>query len=98
MSRSAIGSPIRPIPMNPTCLAMTPPLRLCLLAVDLGEHLARAAERLDRRGHAAVDRDLHEHLADLLAREAVVERAADVQLQLVAAAERGQHAEVEDAA
>ena len=57
-------------------------LRL-LLPVELGERLARDAERIDTGRDAAVDRHLHEHLADLVAGDAVGQRAGDVQLQLV---------------
>ena len=64
----------------------------------LCEHLFGAAERDHRRRHAAVDRDLQEHFLDLFLGQAVVERAADVELELVLLAERAQHAEVEDRA
>src|SRR5258708_39300292 len=62
------------------------------------EDFFRAAEGGDRGRHAAVDRDLEEHLLDLVLREPVVEGAADVQLQLVLLAEGAQHAEIEDRA
>src|SRR6266850_3823527 len=78
-----MGCPMRPRPMKPT-------VRTSVL-----EDLFGAAESGHRGGHAAIDRDLQEDLLDLVLGEAVVERAADVQLQLVLLAERAQHAEVQ---
>ena len=49
-------------------------------------------------GNAAIDRDLDQHRADLVRRHAVVERAAHVGLEFLHAAERCDHAEVEDRA
>ena len=49
-------------------------------------------------GNAAIDRDLDQHRADFVRRHAVVERAAHVGLEFLHAAERGDHAEVEDRA
>src|SRR5262245_5927631 len=63
--------------------------------VDFGERLARDAHRVDAGRNAAVDGDLQEDLADLLARDAVRERALHVQLELVRAIERGDHGEVD---
>src|SRR5262245_58647425 len=69
-----------------------------LFRVDLGERFARDAHRIDARGHAAVNGDLQEHLADLRAREAVRERTLDVDLELVRPVERADHRQVEQAA
>src|SRR5438093_409556 len=73
-------------------------MRLRFLGVELGEDVARAAERLDRRRHATVDRNLQEHFPDLLTRQSVVERAPYVHLQLGDPVESRKHAEVQDAA
>src|SRR5712691_12413216 len=62
------------------------------------ERLARQAEMLDAGRHAAIDRDLQQHLGDLLLGDAVLDRALHVRLELVMAVERGQHGEVEHAA
>src|SRR6266849_1095371 len=64
----------------------------------LREPLARAAERLDRGRNAGVDRELDEHLADLLLADPVAQRAADVELELVRLVQRAEHGEVEQAA
>src|ERR1700704_4061582 len=72
--------------------------RRALLLVDLREDLARDAERVPPRRHTAIDRDGHEDLADLVARDAVLERAADVHLELVRSIERADHRQVEHAA
>ena len=50
----------------------------------------RDAERIDRGRHAAVDRNLQQHLADLVLRAAVTNRAFGMDLQLVIAAEAGE--------
>ena len=67
------------------------------LLVHRGEHLARLLERRVGRGHAAVDRGLQQDLADLVLGDAVAERGAHVQLELLLAVQRGQHGEVEQA-
>src|SRR3954470_19313318 len=56
------------------------------------------AEAVDATWDAAIDRDLDQHRADLVWRHAVVQRAADMGLELFHPAERGDHAEVEDRA
>src|SRR2546427_13151631 len=58
------------------------------LLLVLLHRLAGEPERLDARRHAAVHRHLKQHLADLLARAAVGERAFDVRLEFVRAVER----------
>src|SRR5438046_1579128 len=52
------------------------------------QHLRRRVERADRRRHARVARGLHQHLDQLLARDAEVEGAREVQLQLLGPSER----------
>jgi len=47
---------------------------------------------------AGIDADLQQHLGDLVPRHAVGERAADMQLELMHAAERREHGEVQHAA
>src|SRR5690606_18424739 len=71
--------------------------RLVLLGVDLCKSLVGEAEAVDRCRDAAVDADLEQDLADFLAREAVVERAADVDLEFVAAVEHRDHRQVDQA-
>src|SRR5262245_12586750 len=60
------------------------------------EDLLGDAEAVHRRGHAAIGADLQEYLLQLVLADAVVDGAANVQLQLVRPVERGDHAEVED--
>src|SRR4029079_4980477 len=69
-----------------------------LFVLELRQHRLGDAERLHRRGHAAVDRRLEQHLLDLLWCAAVANRAAHVDAQLVRAVERGQHSQVDEAA
>src|SRR5947208_2023631 len=54
-----------------------------------------AAECHHGGGHAAVDRGLQQDLLDLVLREAVVQGAVEMELELMLLAERGQHAEVQ---
>src|SRR5262245_56127550 len=81
-----MGCPMTPRPMNPTVSTL------------FLEYFPGGAERDHGRRHAAVDRDLQEHFLDLVLGEAVVQRAADMELELVLLAERAQHAEVENRA
>src|SRR5690606_20130142 len=69
-----------------------------LLLVHVREHFRGTAEGLDGRGDAGIDADLEEDLLDLVLAHAVVDRAADVQLELMDAADRAQHRQVDDAA
>src|SRR5688572_24943394 len=64
------------------------------LLVDLAERFLRDPERVDGRRHAGVDRDLEQHLADLVLSRAVADRAFDVDLELVRAVQRAQHRDV----
>src|SRR5688500_19084098 len=57
--------------------------RTLSLFVELGERLARDAERIDTGRYAAIDRHLQKYLADLLPRDAVPQGASDMELQLV---------------
>src|SRR4249919_3818464 len=66
--------------------------------VDFGERFARDAHGIDAGRDAAINRDLQKYLADLGAREAVGERALDVDLELVRPVECGDHAEIQQAA
>src|SRR5215471_12298123 len=68
------------------------------IRAELVDHGRSGAKRVERRGQAAVDGSLEEHLADLDRRDAVAERAAHVRGELVLAVHGGQHPEVEDAA
>ena len=72
--------------------------RAVALGGQLVEHDLGLAEGLEARGRAAVDGGLQQRLADLLGRAAVVDRAAHVRAELVHAAQRGQHPEVDQAA
>src|SRR5688572_1323843 len=83
---------------------ITPPCAMSALArllagggVHFRESLARDARRVDARRDAAVHRDLQDDLADLLARETVVQRGLHVQLQLVGTIQRADHRDVDDA-
>ena len=66
--------------------------------IELGEDFPCIAESIDAGRHAAIDRDLHEHLANFLARGTVGQRAPNMGLEFVGAVERAQHREVEKAA
>src|SRR4029078_2825923 len=70
---------------------------LLVLLPRLDDRLGVTAA-IDAAGNAAIDRDLDQHLADLVRGHAVVERAAHVSLEFLHAAERCDHAEVEDRA
>src|SRR4051812_11409039 len=70
---------------------------LLVLLPRLDDRLG-VAEAIDAARNAAIDRDLDQHRADFIRRHAVVERAADVGLELLHPAKRGNHAEVEDRA
>src|SRR5262249_19682706 len=62
------------------------------------EHLARGAEGVDGGGNAGIDGGVEKNLADLLARDAIGQRAPHMELQLMRLVERRQHGEVEHAA
>ena len=66
--------------------------------VDVLEDLDRDLHAVERGRHAAIDRRLQNDLLDLLAGDAVVERATDMKPDLVGAVQRGQEGEVEEAA
>src|SRR4051812_1690967 len=83
--------------MTRRCTSGSDALHLLVL-IDFRERLSRHPEGIDAGRHAAVDRDLHEDLADLVARHAVHERTLDVHLQLVRPVERADHRQVEHAA
>src|SRR6185503_18138736 len=62
------------------------------------KHFLRDPMRLDRGREATIDSHLPEDRAEFLRSAAVAQRAAEVQFELVHAAEAGNHAHVEDAA
>src|SRR5262245_18567036 len=66
--------------------------------LDLVERFTRVTECVDAGGNTAIDGDLKQDLLDLFLGEAVLQRALDVQLQLVGPVERAEHGEVDDAA
>src|SRR5579864_1092845 len=66
--------------------------------VQFGEHFARDAETVDRGRHAAIDRDLHQDLADLVARDAVGQGALEMRAQFVRPVQDRDHRDVEHAA
>jgi len=66
--------------------------------VHLLEGLAGDAEAVDRRRHAAINGGLQEHFGDLRLRDAVADRALDVELELVRTVQSRDHGEVEEAA
>src|SRR6187200_1678830 len=77
-------------------LAMTE--RAASALVDFGEHFARDPKTVDARGHAGVDRHLHEDFADLVLAHAVDQRALDVDPQFVRPVEDRNHRQIEHAA
>src|SRR5260370_14413872 len=90
--RRAMGKPIFPRPMNPISM-------VCASAsVDFGEHFARDAEAVDARGHAGIDRHLHEDFANLVLGHAVDQRALDVHPQFMRPVEDRDHGKIEHAA
>src|SRR6266436_9207455 len=90
--RRAMGKPIFPGPMNPMSM-------VCASAsVDFGEHFARDAEAVDARGHAGIDRHLHEDFANLVLGHAVDQRALDVHPQFMRPVEDRDHRQIEHAA
>src|SRR5262249_51881379 len=76
----------------PTGLA-APSRLLALVQYRFGYAEAVHADR-----NPAVDRDLGQHCSDLIGREPVAERAANVGLEFLHFSERGDHAEIEDRA
>src|SRR3954453_16631051 len=68
------------------------------LAVDLREHLARDPKTVDRSRHAAIDCDLHQDLADLVAADTVGEGALQMRAEFVLTIEDRDHRDVEHAA
>ena len=71
---------------------------LCLLGRDFVDDRIGAAEAFRRDRDAGIDRGVQEDLGDLLRRDAVVERAADMDFEFVPARQRGEHADIEHAA
>src|ERR1044071_8217783 len=69
-----------------------------LVRFDLVERLARVAECIDARRHAAIHGDLKQDLLDLVLGETVFQRALDMELQLMRPVERTEHREIDDAA
>src|SRR5689334_13689067 len=69
-----------------------------LLLIQFGKHFLGVTEGVYAGRHAAIDRDLHEHLAYLLARGAVGQRAPHMGLEFLRPVQRAQHREVEEAA
>src|SRR6185295_5794671 len=66
--------------------------------VEFCECFARDAHRVDAGRYAAVDGDLQQDFADLLARDTIRERTLDVDLELMRSVERADHREVDEAA
>src|SRR5258708_10410647 len=66
--------------------------------VDFGEHFARDAKTVDARGHAGIDRHLHEDFADLILGGAVDQGSLDVHPQLMRPVENRDHGQIEHAA
>src|SRR6516165_5948831 len=60
----------------------------------LGKQLVGDPEAVDGGRYSGIDHDLQEHLADLGRRHAIVERAADVRLELVGTVEHADHGQV----
>src|SRR6185503_15299416 len=66
--------------------------------VEFCECFARDAHRVDAGRYAAVDGDLQQDFADLLARDTIRERTLDMDLELMRSVERADHREVDEAA
>src|ERR1700761_9816371 len=62
------------------------------------EHFVGCLESIQAGGNAAIDGCMKQHFLDLFDRDAVVDRAARVQLDLRRAVERRQHGQVQHAA
>src|SRR5258708_35630437 len=75
---------------------MEPERLSCLLA--LIQYRFSYAEAVYADRNPAVDRDLGQHRADLIGREPVAQRAANMGLEFLHFPERGDHAEIEDRA
>src|SRR5258708_27688205 len=75
---------------------MEPERLSCLLALIQSSLSHAEAVYADR--NPAVDRDLGQHRADLMGREPVAQRAANMGLEFLHLPERGDHAEIEDRA
>src|SRR3954471_13603529 len=69
-----------------------------LLLVQCGKHVLGVTESIHAGRHAAIDRDLHEHLAYFLASRAVGQRAPHMGLEFLRSVQCAQHREVEKAA
>jgi hypothetical protein len=61
----------------------------------LGDDRPRHAEAVNTNRRAAIDQDLRQRGADLVRRQPVVERAADMRGEFFHLAERRDHAEIE---
>src|SRR5215218_5810769 len=68
------------------------------LGFDFVERLARVAECVNPRRDSAVHGDLKQNLLDLVFGKAVLQRALDMQLQLMRPVEGAEHREIDDAA
>src|SRR5262245_22380362 len=62
----------------------------------LGDNRPRRAEAVDADRCAAIDQNLRQRRADLVRRQPVIERAADMRSEFFHLAERGDHAEIEN--
>ena len=103
---AAIGPPILPRPMKPMVIAQAAAVgnvghrlvaRRWRHAFGV-EHLAGQPECLDTRRHAGVHHHLDQRVAQFVECAAVAQRTAEVQLELVRAVERGEDAQVVEAA
>src|SRR5947209_8667325 len=68
------------------------------LLLHLGQHLLRDAHRIEHHRRAGIEADMQEDLADLLAGDAIGDRAAHVAAQLVVAVQDSKHRKIEHAA
>src|ERR1700752_5440678 len=66
--------------------------------LHLGQHLLRGPHRIEHHRRAGIQAHMQEDLADLLARDTVVDRAAHMAAQLVLAVQDREHRKVQHAA
>src|SRR5262245_40639852 len=99
-------APIVPSPINPTFMCILPACRNSPSPVSRGgacrlplrENVLGDLRRGHRRGPAGIKGEMRDDLADLLLRDAVVERAVQMANQLPLAAERDQRRDDDEAA
>ena len=67
------------------------------LFIDSVEYLFRGVESVHGGGHACIDAGLQKDLCHLLACDAIIQRSAHVQLDLMRAIQCGEHGQIDQA-